>query len=273
MTPDFRDLADKISWICQQQAFGQHRNFLLGGPSGNGKTTFFNALAAANLPSIGDRYNRVPIVKIDAQVNQKSSKALLSQMILGTGANYLVGDSEEDLINKIIGNFEKCGVVLLLVDEVEHMTEHSMRRRLLEVSNRTRGVSIICASCNPHKFTESDTEIEGRWRDYYELEPWITRKTNDLRPGISDLLGIIEMFLPFTERSQLDVMELTPKTRKKDAVIGPAQVILNCTRGILRDIMMLIYESSVRAINKNEPNLTTENLISTWDSICRAGKK
>lgn len=150
MTPDLRRLNDKIDQVRNFRSFGQQRNFLLGGESGMGKTTYLNWLTAHLLPRIETGRTWVPIVKIDAPESSTfTPKPLFQRMILECGANYVLYQSEEDLLMKLILCLQKCGVELLIVDEVEHITRHTVRRRLLEVSNLTSNLPIICASCHP----------------------------------------------------------------------------------------------------------------------------
>ena len=100
---------------------------------------------------------RVPIVKIDAPVSNQTPKPLFQRLILECGMSYVKGDNEEDLLMKIALYFQQCGVEVVIIDEVEHMRRPELRRRLLEVSNRTPGVPFICASCEPVKWVTGDT--------------------------------------------------------------------------------------------------------------------
>ena len=96
-----------------------------------GKTTFLNWLTANLVPQVTPGHNWVPIVKIDAPESSKHTpKPLFQRMILECGMNYLKGDNEETLLMKLALYFQKCRVELLVVDEVEHLTRHEVRRRL-----------------------------------------------------------------------------------------------------------------------------------------------
>jgi hypothetical protein len=193
MTPDVRRLNDKIWRIRDYRAFGQQRNFLLGGDSGAGKTTYLDWFSSNYMPTIGSERTHVPVIKIDAPEGP-SPKPLFQRIILSCGMNYLKKDNEEDLLMKISLYFLKCGVEVVIVDEVEHITSHRVRRRLLEVSNMTYGVPIICASCTPHLWTVGDSEVARRWNDYFRLEPYVGIRLNQL-------LSFINLLLPFTKDS------------------------------------------------------------------------
>jgi hypothetical protein len=123
------------------------------------------------------------------------------------------------------------------------MTRPLIRRRLLELSNLTPGVPIICASCEPHRWAEGDTEIEGRWNDSFTL----TQYTGE---QLSQLLSFIELLLPFTQDSYLASYTL----KQNDQVDGPARLIEQYTGGILRDIMILIVAASIQAIEQDLPD-------------------
>jgi hypothetical protein len=261
MTPDLRRLNDKIEKVRGFRSFGQQRNFLLGGESGMGKTTYLNWLTANLLPTVEADHNQVPIVKIDAPESSKyTPKPLFQRMILECGANYLKQDNEEELLMKLTLYFQKCGVELLIVDEVEHITRHEVRRRLLEVSNLAPGMPIICASCHPCRWVEGDAEIAGRWNDYFELQQYTGQRLNQL-------LAFIELLLPFPKASSLASVEIVANLKRRHRDDGPARLIERWTGGILRDIMILILDASLRAIDQNLSHLSTDLLARTWQDI------
>lgn len=259
MTPDLRQLNDKIEKVRDYRSFGQQRNFLLGGESGMGKTTYLNWLIAQLIPTVEKEHNRVPIIKIDApESSNRTPKPLLQRIILECGLNYVKGDYEEDLLMKLVLYFQKCQVELLMVDEVEHIRRDDMRRRLLEVSNLTPGVPIVCASCHPWQWVEGDLEIAGRWNDYFELKQY----TGD---RLSQLLAFVELLLPFPQSSSLALFEI--QVEKGEQGAGPAQLIEKWTGGILRDIMLLVLDASRQAIKQGLPHLSVDLLAATWTDI------
>ena len=60
MTADLRQLDDKITKVRSFRSLGQARNFLLGGESGMGKTTYLDWLMFHHLPVVEQERNRVP---------------------------------------------------------------------------------------------------------------------------------------------------------------------------------------------------------------------
>ena len=72
MTADLRKLDDKIAQVRTYRSLGQTRNFLLGGESGMGKTTYLDWLIFNHLPVVEKERNRVPIIGIQAPVSQDS---------------------------------------------------------------------------------------------------------------------------------------------------------------------------------------------------------
>ncbi len=257
MTPDLWELHEKVKYVLGYQSLGQQRNFLLGALSGMGKTTYLNWLAALHLPIVEEARNYVPVIKVDAPVSNKTPRALLQRLILECGLTYLQGDTEEDLNQKLYLYFQQCGVGLILIDEVEHISHPDMRRRVLDLSNRLR-VPIICASCNPTTWVMGDDEVAGRWNDFFELPQYTGER-------LSGLLASIELLLPFTQPSHLALHTL--KEKKSQEVDGPARFIELTTGGILRDIMILIRDASRKAIEGDLPCLTPDLLERTWKNV------
>jgi hypothetical protein len=264
VTPDLRRLNDKIIQVRSYRSLGQQRNFMLGGPSGMGKTTYLDWYASNYLPQVTAECNYVPIVKIDAPVSNHTPKPLFQRMILECGLLVAERDNEEDLLMKLALCFQQCQVELLIVDEIEHITKPRLRRRLLEVSNLTHGVPMICASCHPLRWAEGDAEVQGRWNDSFELKQYTGER-------LQQLLAFIELLLPFTQDSALAMVEVKRRRKRQNEIDSLAQLIEQWTGGILRDIMILIVEASARAIEQNLPGLSPSLLTATWQSIqtCR----
>lgn len=263
LTPTLRALIEKLDTIRSYRSLGQARCLLLGGVSGTGKSSFLSWYAANHTPTVQARRNHVPVVKIDAPVSNWSPKPLFQRMLLACGATFMQGDEEHHL-RLLELFFQQCGVELLLVDEIEHMTRPHMRRRLLELSNLT-GVPIVCASCTPIAWTAGDTEVQGRWNDYFEL----TQLTG---PRLDAFLALLDLLLPFEEDSCLGVRAPTgqPGAQAKAAAAGPAHYIEQWTDGILREIMVLVMDASFKALNAGEPCLTLDILDRAWRDVKRA---
>lgn len=258
LTPELRALDEKIMRVREFQSLGQQRNFLLGGVSGMGKSTFLDWYTARQHPQVDLEVTRVPVVKIDAPVSNRSAKALFHRMILECGMAYIGSDTEEELLMKLSLYFRKCRVELLIVDEVEHIQHPELRRRLLEVSNLTQGMPIICASCQPLHWISGDAEIAGRWNDYFELLPYTGER-------LQQLLSFIEIFLPFSMPSHLSQFAMT--TEAGNMIEGSAHWIEQWTGGVLRDVMMLVVDASTRAIERGEGSVSLEILKTAWQEI------
>ena len=256
MTPDIRQLNDKVARVREYRSFGQQRNFLLGGESGMGKTTYLDWYTSNYLPTSETTRNHVPIIKIDAPEGN-SPRALFQRIILACGLNYLQRDKEEDLLQKVSTFFQQCGVEVVIIDEVEHIKSYGVRRRLLEVSNMTYGVPIICASCEPHLWVAGDTEIAGRWNDYVRLEQYAGKR-------LVHLLVFINLLLPFTEESFPHLHEEMASSKGQGGIAG---LIRKLTKGTVRDLMLLIREASKDAIMNDLPCLNAQLLERTWKSI------
>jgi hypothetical protein len=125
LTADLRKLDEKIAKVRTYRSLGQMRNFLLGGESGMGKTTYLDWLIFNHLPVVEKERNRVPIIGIQAPVSQNTARPLLWRMLLECGQTYVKNDNEEILLMKLVLYFQQCGVELIVIDEVQHIQRAS----------------------------------------------------------------------------------------------------------------------------------------------------
>jgi len=260
LTPTLRALIEKLDTIRRYRSMGQQRCFLVGGVSGAGKSSLLNWYAVNYLPVVQARRNYVPVIKIDAPVSNRSPKPLFQRMLLACGAATLRGD-EEHYLQLLELYFQQCGVELLIVDEVEHITQPGLRRRFLELSNLT-GVPIVCASCNPIAWAAGDAEVQGRWNDYFEL-------TQFTGPRLDAFLTMLDLLLPFEQDGHLGLREITDEASKK-TIDGPAHYIEQWTDGILREVMVLLMDACFKAITTKQSRLTLDILNQSWRDIKRA---
>ena len=251
LTPSLEQAMSKLDAIRHYRRLGQQRCFLLGGVSGVGKSSLLNWYAVSNLPKVEAERNHIPVIKIDAPVNNRSPKPLFQRLLLACGAVTIRGD-EEYYLHLLTLYFQQCGVELLIIDEVEHITSPSLRRRLLELSNLT-GIPIVCASCHPISWTNGDSEIQGRWNDYFEVKQLTGQR-------LDAFLSLLELLLPFDTDAFLGVREIQGKD-------GPAALIERWTDGIMRDIMMLVLDASHKALAAPERRLTIQILEQAWRAI------
>lgn len=260
LTPTLQNLIAKLDAIRRYRSFGQARCFLVGGVSGTGKTSCLNWYAFHYLPTVEPTRNHVPVIKIDAPVSNRSPKPLFHRMLTACGAATIRGD-EEHYLQLLELFFQRCGVELLIVDEVEHITLPALRRRLLELSNLT-GVPIVCASCNPIAWTHGDAEIQGRWNDYFELTQFTGKR-------LEAFLSLLDLLLPFEEDSRLGLREII-NAQDQPAAAGPAHYVEQWTDGILREIMVLVMDACLKALATRQSCLSVEILNHAWRDIKRA---
>jgi hypothetical protein len=254
VTPDVSRLHKRIIEHC---ALGQQCFFLLSAPSGTGKTTYLNWLAAHNIPRVAEEGKMPPVVvKVDAPVHG-TLKTLLQRMLLACGATYAKGDSEEDLLLKLEFYRRQYNVRLIIVDDAEHIPYSTMRNYLLHISSMVRDTPIICACTNPAAWAGGYKKIIGSWSDYVTLPTYTGER-------LHDFLVFIETLLPFTKESGLFLADLNMGTEVTDSYV---KLIEKWTGGVLRDILMLLVHASRRAIEDDIPSLSLQLLEEVWKEI------
>jgi hypothetical protein len=206
------------------------------------------------LPTVEREVNYVPVAKIDAPVSNLSARSLLWRLVLEFGRTYRARYDEETLLQQIDLLVQKCRTVLIIIDEIEQIQQHTLKRRVIDLANRIH-LPIVWAACNPLRWIEGDAGAAGRWNDKVILEPY----TGD---RLSGLLSMLELLLPFSEASDLPLTVI--KTSSKESSFGPAKLIEDLTKGITRDVMLLIAAASARAIAEGLPHLTPMLLQRTW---------
>ena len=256
MTPELYNLDNKIDRLIDQISFGQNRNLLISGCSGVGKTTYLNWRATREPVQIFEEHNEVPIVIIQCPANAPSSKGIFQRIISRMGKTYYSSDSDEDLFEKAVIYINQCDVKLLILDEISHLKRHSLRRRILELSNETN-ICIVGSAVHSEEFTFGDLEIQGRFNDVFPFEQYAGE-------NLVALLAIIELLLPFPKPSELYKTEILTETGKCE---GPAAFISKVTGGTIRDIMILIHDACLLAINLNEPCVDMNILRRAWKNI------
>ena len=258
LTPDLNKLYAKLERIRAYRSLGQQRGLLIGGPSGMGKTSALNALTMLYEPEITDEVTVVPIIKIDAPANNRSSRTLFRRILNALGLTFSSTESEDELFDTALAFLDACQVELIIIDEIEHMKQREHRRQLLDLSNQTRGIPIICASCNPVVWTEGDPEIAGRWNDLFIIEPYTPER-------LAALLTYLEILIPFSSPSNLDEFWIQKEGDTKEE--GPATFIYNATKGVLRDVMILVRDACRYAIEKELSCIDMQVLQIVWKQI------
>ncbi|MGO8948800.1 MAG: TniB family NTP-binding protein [Ktedonobacterales bacterium] len=253
LTHDLRQLDQKIANVLAFHSAGQTRNFLIGGESGMGKTSYLDWLRFNHLPKVETDRNIIPIIGVQAPIGPQSARPLLWRLLLACSKTYLLRDNEEMLLMKLVLYLHQCRVELIIIDEIQQITRPELKRRVLEISNLAQDIPIICASCSPIGWTAGDREIQGRWNDFFQLKQYTGAR-------LDALLATIELFLPFSTDSHLS-------ERTTESNPGLAELIEKWTGGILRDIMILIRDGCRRAIEQSSPCLTPELLSATWKDI------
>lgn len=88
-------------------------------------------------------------------------------------------------------------------------------------------------------------------------------------PRLDAFLTLLDLLLPFDHDSRLGV-RVVSETQGQATVAGPAHYIEQWTDGILREIMVLVMDASLKALETKQPCLTVDILNRAWHDIKRA---
>ena len=80
---------------------------------------------------------------------------------------------------------------------------------------------------------------------------------------------MLDLLLPFERDAHLGLREVTDEQGHAIAA-GPAHYIEQWTDGILREIMVLVMDACLKALDSKQPGLTMDVLNRAWRDIKRA---
>jgi hypothetical protein len=243
MTDQMTALDQLISDLPTRHGYGQARNLMIAAPSGMGKSSYLNFLCLQSPQQLRDQYTKVPIAKADALAGENSIKPLHEGLLGEYGVTFTGTHTEKQMLNALATLIPRSETSRIIVDEVQNLKSHVVRRKLLDLSNIVPWVPIIIASVNPGEFTRGDLELAGRWSEQRTRLPYTGER-------LRRLLNFLEMLLPFNKPSNL------PATKLPDGSKGPAAFIESWSGGVLKQIIYLLCEAAAYAILNHESCIT-----------------
>lgn len=145
-------------------------------------------------------------------------------------------------------------VRMILIDEAGELlrngksTHKNLLRELRRISQRFQ-INLVTATVEglDHVF-DLDAQLKSRFSKVVRLEPWV--ESEELRA----FLRGYERYLPFPERSFLDAKEVV-------------QGVLLMTQGVTKEIIQLIQDASLLAIEQGASCLTLEIMQEAHSSV------
>lgn len=259
ITPDLRRFTDLLSSGQEHHLSDPQQDVLLEAPSGMGKTLYLEWLASSALPKGREWRYKMPVVFVVAPVGQ-SPKRLLQRMLLACGRRYQERDSEAILLKQVSNWCQMYGVVIIIIDEITHLQTPAVLRCLGNIMQNR--IPVIGASCDRNLWRGANEESIGQW-SIFRLEPYTGER-------LQQLLSLINLILPFPEDSFVDLRLHKQSAQAFTMALPMSQegyFIQETTRGVLREMMRLIFTASEEAIKQRLPGLSFDILHRTWQQL------
>jgi len=156
---------------------GAPQNLRLIGVSGVGKSTILSAYREAYPPVFHAEYTEVPVVYIDVPA-MPHSKQLAINLVKGLGCTDLHGTAPQ-LWDRFIALAKKCGVTLLLIDEVQHFVDRGrlstysatadlLKQRLSELKVPT----VMAGAPRSRLLFEANNQLRSRFKPSVAFYPF-----------------------------------------------------------------------------------------------------
>ena len=222
-------------------------NFLLVGPTNNGKTMIVEKFRRAHLPGAQTGRGAVaaPVLKVQMPP-APDERRFFSAVLEALGAPDRSNDrlpAKQDMAMRML---RATCVRMLVIDEVHNILSGSrdQQRRFLNLlrwlGNELQIPLVAVGTTEALRAVQSDDQLANRFTPF-SLPPW----TNG--PEYLRLLNTLEAMLPLRAPSRLEEPAM-------------AQKLLGASEGILGEVVTLVTTAAVAAVSSGAERITIEDI-------------
>jgi len=257
-----RNIATAIFTIIDRmrkraKVLDEPKSLMLIGDSGMGKTTLLKTYLARNPSSMVNNCIVRPVLYVSIPVkttmNGAATALLRALEVPGAGKGVLV-----DRTHLVIKQLEIQKVDVVLVDETQHVVEASGPTTLPRVGDFFKDISkkakvpfVLTGMPNTTRIFDENPQLKRLCR-LENIGPF-TAKTDEEFMAFRRFLTAVDKQLPFTNIARLSDPQL-------------ARLIFVATQGKICNVMTLIREASILAIENGHDPVTDEHLMQAFDN-------
>ena len=254
------EVLEKMTDLLNYPRILRMPNLLIIARTNNGKTQILRRFQELNPAddNIGGESINVPVVYVEAP-SDPDEKRLYCEILNAIFARYSKSDSPQTLLDNVKDKFERIGVKMLLIDELNNLIVGAMskQRRFLTVLKRlgnTLQIPIVAAGTEEAiRAVQSDPQLSNRF------EPMILPRWA-LDVNFQRLLATYEQMLPLRNFSGLSKKQM-------------AQEIWGRSEGTIGEAINLIKKAAVLAIENGTEQIDAFTLANCGYDAPSARKK
>ncbi|RII26341.1 MAG: hypothetical protein CXR31_11665 [Geobacter sp.] len=243
--PRANQILKKIEELLKEPTKTRMSNLLIVGESNNGKTSLVKKFWRSHPPSDGLYEDAYPVMYVQAPPvpdERRFYDAILTVLLVP----FRHRDAPSQKIADISYYFNKIGTRMLIVDEIHNILSGSVPKQrafmnaLKNLGNQLAIPIVLVGTKDALMATNTDMQISSRFKPEH-LPVW------RLDREFVQLLASIETTLPLRKPSDLATKEL-------------AQEIYRLSEGYIGEIVAVIGEAAVVAIQSGSERITTKEI-------------
>lgn len=231
------------------------RCMLLVGESGAGKTTVIEQFKLSYPRCDTVVSTRIPV--FSATIPRPATiKGVIGNMLQSISPNISLQRTQANMSRQLYTLLSECKVKLIVLDEFQHMVEHTTKNNAIEVSdwiktiiNETKIPIVLCGLPSAEHVIHVNPQLARRFQTVSRLESF--RWPAD-QPMFTKMLAAIDKELPFTQSSGLSNLAM-PKR------------LMTASMGNMATLMQLIFTAAEIAIVKDKPRIELEDFYTAYD--------
>ncbi len=254
------EILDKMTELMNHPRVLRMPNMLIVARTNNGKTQILNRFLELNPAddNIGGDAIIVPVVYVMASADP-DEKRFYAEILNAIFAKYSYSDAPQKLLDTVKDKFEKIGVKILLIDELNNLISGSLAKQrkfltvLKQLSNALKLPIVAAGTEEAVRAVQSDPQLSNRFEPFI-LPRWALNK------DFQRLLRTYEQMLPLRQPSGLSKKEMT-------------QEIWARSEGTIGEVFALLKKAAILAIRNETECIDLTTLDQCGYSAPSARKK